>query len=75
MKHGYKRPSFIAQMVLDRLVGSTVSYQRTTCCGRTFGACVLFCLVTLHIIGACVLFCLVTVHIILFRFTCSWSLK
>jgi len=58
---GYKRLSFIAQMELGRLVGSTVSNQRTACCGNT--------------LGACVLFCLVTVHIILFRCTSSWSLK
>jgi hypothetical protein len=59
--HGYKRLSFIAQMELGRLVGSTVRNERTACSG--------------NILGACVLFCLVTVHIILFRCTCSWSLK
>jgi hypothetical protein len=58
---GHKRLSFIAQMELGRLVGSTISNQRTAFCGNT--------------LRACVLFCLVTVHIILFRCTCSWSLK
>ena len=60
-EHGYKRLSFIAQMEQGLLVGSTVSNQRTACCGNTPGACVLFCLVT--------------VHIILFRCTCSYNLK
>jgi len=59
--NGCKRLSFITQMELGRLVGSAVSKQRTACCD--------------NILGACVLFCLVTVHIILFRCTCSWSLK
>jgi len=61
IEYGYRRLSFIAQMELGLLVGSTVSNQRTAFCGNS--------------LGACVLFCLVTVHIILFRCTCSCSLK
>jgi hypothetical protein len=40
----YKLLSFIAQMELGRLVGSTVGKQRTAYCGQTLGVCVCFIL-------------------------------